>query len=138
MDIKILQEQGRIPVTVVQPIGELTSDEELITQAQAAYNDGTRDILIDLSQVRYMSSIGLRAIHELFLLMNSNELNESREAMMAGVRSGTFTSPHLKLYMPSPDVMSVLKSTGYDMYIEIFTDYEKAIASFQNNKVPIN
>jgi anti-anti-sigma regulatory factor len=137
MDIKILQEQGRIPVTVVQPIGELTSDEELIAQAQAAYNDGTRDILIDMSQVRYMSSIGLRAIHELFLLMNSNEPNESREAMMAGIRSGTFTSPHLKLYMPSPDVMSVLKSTGYDMYIDIFTDYEKAIASFQNNKVPI-
>ena len=137
MDFKILQEQGRIPVTVVQPIGELTSDEELIAQAQAAYNDGTRDILIDMSQVRYMSSIGLRAIHELFLLMNSNEPNESREAMMAGIRSGTFTSPHLKLYMPSPDVMSVLKSTGYDMYIDIFTDYEKAIASFQNNKVPI-
>ena len=137
MNFKIFHEQGRIPVTVVQPIGELTSDGELIAQAQAAYNDGTRDILIDMSQVRYMSSIGLRAIHELFLLMNSNEPNESREAMMAGVRSGTFTSPHLKLYMPSPDVMSVLKSTGYDMYIEIFTDYKKAIASFQNNKVPI-
>ena len=138
MDFKILQEQGRIPVTVVQPIGELISDEELIAQAQAAYNDGTRDILIDLSQVRYMSSIGLRAIHEIFLFMNSDEPNESREAMMAGVRSGTFTSQHVKLYMPSPDVMSVLKSTGYDMYIEIYTDYEKAIASFQNNKVPIN
>ena len=130
MDFKIKQEQGRIPVTVIQIIGELTSDEELIAQAQAAYDDGTRDLLIDLSQVSYMSSIGLRAIHELFLLMKSDAPEESQEAMMEGVRSGTFTSPHLKLYNPPPDVMSVLKTTGYDMYIEIYTDYDKAIASF--------
>ena len=130
MDFKITQEQGRIPVMVIQIIGELTSDEELIAQAQAAYDDGTRDLLIDLSQVSYMSSIGLRAIHELFLLMKSDQPGESREVMMEGVRSGTFKSPHLKLYNPPPDVMSVLKTTGYDMYIEIYTDYDKAIASF--------
>ena len=130
MDFKITQEQGRIPVTVIQIIGELTSDEVLIARAQAAYDDGTRDLLIDLSQVSYMSSIGLRAIHELFLLMKSDAPEESQEAMMEGVRSGTFTSPHLKLYNPPPDVMSVLKTTGYDMYIEIYTDYDKAIASF--------
>jgi anti-anti-sigma regulatory factor len=133
VEIKISQEQGRIPVTVFQPIGELTSDEELLAQAQAAYDDGTRNLLLDLSQVRYMFSVGLRAIHELFLLMKSDAPEESQEAMMKGVRAGTFTSPHLKLYKPSPDVMSVLKTTGYDMYIEIYSEYDKAIASFQTN-----
>ena len=131
VDIKIIQEQGHIPVTVLQPIGDLDSDEELVAQAQAVYDNGARDILIDLSQVRYMSSIGLRAIHEIFLLLRSDQPDESREAMMAGVRSGTFTSPHLKIYKPSPDIMSVLKTTGYDMFIEFYTDYDKAIASFQ-------
>jgi anti-anti-sigma regulatory factor len=134
VEINIVQEEGLNPVTVLQPIGELTSDKELIAQAQAVYDEGGRDILIDLSQVRYMSSIGLRAIHELFLLMKTDDVNESRDAMMEGIRAGTFTSPHLKLYKPNPDVMSVLKTTGYDMYIEIYSDYDQAIASFQNHK----
>ena len=138
VDINISIEEGQNPVTVLQPIGELTSDKELIAQAQTAYDEGSRDLLLDLSQVRYMSSIGLRAIHELFLLMKTEETDESREAMMTGVRAGTFTSPHLKLYKPNPDVMSVLKTTGYDMYIEIFSDYDQAIASFQNHKAHRN
>jgi hypothetical protein len=132
----MIQEHGHIPVTVLQPIGDLDSDQELIARAQAAYDNGARDILLDLSQVRYMSSIGLRAIHEIFLLLRSNQPDESREAMMEGVRSGTFTSPHLKLYKPSADIMSVLKTTGYDMFIEIYTDYDEAIASFQTTKIP--
>jgi hypothetical protein len=93
VEIKTIHEQGLIPVTVLQPIGDLDSDQELIAQAQAAYDNGARGILLHLSQVAYMSSIGLRAIPEIFLLLKSDQPDESREAMMEGVRSGTFTSP---------------------------------------------
>jgi hypothetical protein len=47
-----------------------------------------------------------------------------------GLRKGTYHSAHLKLANPSKDVMSVLKMSGFDMFLEIHSDLEKAVASF--------
>ena len=39
-------------------------------------------------------------------------------------------SPHLKLVKPTPHVLEVLKSAGYDMFLEIHRDLRQALDSF--------
>ncbi|MGE5123493.1 MAG: STAS domain-containing protein [Acidobacteriaceae bacterium] len=130
MDIQISQEQGRVGVTVFRLQGELITEDELVSKARQAYQAGARNILIDLSNVTYVSSIGLRALHELFTMLRTDDPTESNEAMKRGINAGVFTSPHLKLLNPSKHVLEVLKITGYDMFIDIHHNYQKAIASF--------
>ena len=130
MQISFSQEEARVPVTVFRLEGELTSDVELQTAAQEAFEAGARNILLDLKNVPYMSSAGLRAIHSIFMMLRSDSPAESDKAMTAGIAAGTFTSPHLKLLSPTQHVHEVLKTAGYDMFLEIHQDQKRALASF--------
>lgn len=130
MEISVSQEQGNVPVSVFHVKGDLRSEDELLSQAKNAYESGARNILLDLSDVRFMSSSGLRAIHKIFDMLRTDAPDESDEAMRAGISAGTFTSPHIKLFKPQKNVLEVLKLAGYDMFLEIHQDYKKAIDSF--------
>jgi anti-anti-sigma regulatory factor len=130
MDIVISHAQGRVPVTIFHLSGPFISDTQLVPRAQSAYEEGVRDILLDLSNVDYISSQGLRALHTIYTLLRSDAPAESDEAVKVGIRSGTFTSPHLKLLNPSPKVVEVLHMTGYDMFLGIYRDRNAAIAAF--------
>ncbi len=132
MDMTISHEQGRVPVTVFHLKGKLdaTTHEQFEKQAREAFATGARNMLIDLSAVPYISSAGLRSLHMLFTMLRTNAPSESQEAMQKGIREGTFKSPHLKLLKPNANVLEALKLVGYDMYIEIHTDLQKAVASF--------
>jgi hypothetical protein len=130
VEIIVKQEQGRVPVTVFHIIGDLITDEALRVRAEQAFRDGTHNLLIDLSEVPLVSSIGLRALHDIFVLLRGDTPGESNQAVLTGITAGTFTSPHLKLYNPSKLVLDVLKVTGYDMFLEIYQDYQQAVASF--------
>lgn len=130
MEISISQDQGKVPVSVFHLNGDLRSEDELLSQARNTFESGARNILIDLSGVRYISSSGLRAIHKIFKMLRTDALDESDEAMHTGISAGTFTSPHLKLLKPQKNVLEVLKLAGYDMFLEIHQDYKKAVASF--------
>lgn len=130
MDISVSHEQGRVSVAVFKLKGPFVWDEELLAEAQKAFDTGARNMLVDLTDVPYMSSQGLRALHALYTLLRTNEPSESAAAVSAGVSAGTYTSPHLKLLKPSKSVAEVLRMSGYDMFLEIHQDYKKAIASF--------
>ena len=130
MEIVVSHEQGRVPVTVFGLKGDLTSDEPLQSQAQAAFKSGTRNLLLDLAQVPYISSSVLRALHNIYVLLRSDAPAESDAAARSGVLAGTFKSPHLKLLNPSKDTLKVLSLAGYDMFLEIHHNFKEAIASF--------
>ncbi|GAB4435582.1 MAG: hypothetical protein OHK0015_26590 [Chloroflexi bacterium OHK40] len=130
MDIFVAQAQGRVPVTVFRIRGPITSNVELEQQARAAYDAGARNILLDLSEVPYIATYGLRALHYIYTLLRTSAPEESDAAVHAGISAGTFTSPHLKLLKPSAHALEALKVAGYDMFLEIHRDYDKAIASF--------
>lgn len=130
MNISTSQEQGRVPVTVFHLSGAITSNVEIEQQAQAAFDAGARNVLLDMSDVPYIATSGLRALHFIYTLLRADVPEESDEAVKAGIRAGTFFSPHLKLLNPSPHVVEALKVAGYDMFLEILRDRKKAIASF--------
>ncbi len=132
MEIHIKQELGQaVPVTVFQIEGDLITESELVSQAKLAHESGAQNILIDLSEVPYVSSVGLRALHEIFVMLTTSAPSESDAVIKRGIADGTFKSPHLKLLCPNKHVFDVLKVTGYDMFLDIFKDYSRAVASFQ-------
>ena len=62
--IQISQAQGHVPVTVfhLPERVNLGNFAELEETAKEAYNNGMRDLVIDLSQTISLTSIGIRAI----------------------------------------------------------------------------
>lgn len=124
--------QARVPVTVFSINGEINSSsyQQLQSLADAAYAAGMRDLILDLSNVSYMSSGGLKALHHIFTMLRADTPQESNEAMSKGLRDGTFKSPHLKLLNPNATVMEVLKVSGFDMYLQVHRNLKDALASF--------
>lgn len=134
MEIKVSKENGRVPITVLHVDGNIDSStyEQFLSMAKKSIDEGARYILVDLSHAPFVSSAGLRALHTLFndLRSRNPEANLSDEQMKKGISAGTFKSPHLKLLNLSPEAKSAFETSGFDMYIETFTDMKKAIASF--------
>jgi anti-anti-sigma factor len=108
----------------------VNSYEDLQRQARDAYDAGTRDLVIDLANVGYVSSAGIRAITAIFRMLRSDTPQEAPAAMQKGLSDGTFKSPHLKLAAPQPNVSEVLKLAGVDMFLEIHPTVAAAIASY--------
>lgn len=127
MEINVVHEKGRVPVTVLQVSGPVTSNEELEQQARSEYNAGARHILVDLAGVPYMASAGLRALHYIFNLLKQED---SDSAVRKSITSGTYHSTNLKLLNPKGPTLEAIKVAGYDMFLEIHQDRNKAIASF--------
>jgi anti-anti-sigma factor len=131
MSISVSQKQGRVPVTIFHIKGEINVNtyEEFQAKAQEAFNSGARNLLLDLTDVSYISSAGVRGLHAVFTMLRAGS-GESDDAISKGLRDGTFKSPHLKLLNPSANVAQVLRTMGLDMYLEIYQDLERAVASF--------
>ena len=134
MEIKVSTESGRVPVTVLHVDGNIDSStyEQFQSTARKLIDEGARYILVDLSHAPFVSSAGLRALHTLFNELRSRnpEANLSDEQMKKGISAGTYKSPHLKLLNLSPETKSAFETSGFDMYIDTFTDRNAAIASF--------
>ena len=96
-------------------------------RARDLVEQGAQHLVIDLSQVRYLSSAGVRALHAIYLLLRPEG---DQAAVLQGVRDGTYTAPNVKLLKPNNDVRRVLTTTGIDMYLEIYSDLASAVGAF--------
>lgn len=134
MEIKVSTESGRVPVTVMHVDGNIDSStyEQFQSTAKKLIDEGARYILVDLSHAPFVSSAGLRALHTLFNELRSRhpDANLDDDQMKKGIRAGTYKSPHLKLLNLSPETKSAFETSGFDMFIDTFTDRKAAIASF--------
>ena len=130
MEIMVSQEQGRVPVTVFRLKGPVIETEQLQERAREAFDAGMRNLVLDLSEVPYMASPGLRALHYVYTLLRTTSDDENDDSVQKGIAAGTYKSPHLKLVNPTRDVLQILRTTGYDMFLEIHKNLKGAIASF--------
>ena len=134
MEVKAFTENGRVPVTVMHVDGNIDS---LTSEAfQAAANDsiakGARHILVDLYHAKFVSSAGLRALHDVFNQLRDLDPDTSMndDDVRQGISAGTYKSPHLKLLNLSPEARVGFETAGFDMFIQTFTDMKTAVASF--------
>jgi anti-anti-sigma factor len=122
------QENGTPSVTIFHINGDIDTNtyRTLEEAARQAYEGGTRFLLLDLSQVDYVSSAGLRGFHAIYKMLQEG----SEEQVGQGLLDGSYKSRHLKLLNPNQNVRYSLKMSGFDMYIDSFDDRMKALASF--------
>ena len=129
LQIKQSQQEARVSVTVFELDGDLDASnyEQFLKKSLEAVEMGARYVLLNLSQLKYVSSAGLRAIYTLEIALND------KGKMPAGdsnVNPGSSKSPYLKLYKPTPNVSNALDMMGFNMSMEIYNDINEALASF--------
>ena len=136
MNISVSQAQGTVPVTIIKLDGQLDGQnyQELIAKAQELYDAGMHDFLLDLSDLTYISSAGLVALHSVALLARGEELPDMEGGWSAyrsvGRSREAGVQKHVKLLNPSSEVSGVLDMVGFSNVFEVFTDRETAINSF--------
>ncbi len=136
MEITVSQEQGRAAVSVIRIAGHLDGQTylDLISKANEVIGSGVKNILLDLSDLTYISSAGLVALHTIALLTRGEtppdpEHGWSALKSMDRTRDGG-VQQHLKLFNPRPEVTKVLDMVGFSEVFEVFTDKQEAVASF--------
>jgi anti-anti-sigma factor len=111
MTMNITEEQLVDDVTKINLSGRM--DIEGVSHIETQFADMTsaprKGIIVDLSDVPYMSSIGIRA-----LLINAKAVAK---------RGGKFI-----LLNPEQNVKNVLETSGIDQIIPIYSDLNEAIA----------
>lgn len=136
MNISVSQASGSVPVTVLKLDGQLDgqSYQDLIAKAQELYNSGARDFLLDLSDLSYISSAGLVALHSVALLTRGEELPDVEGGWSAyrsmGRSREAGLQKHVKLLNPRSEVMGVLDMVGFGNVFEVYTNLDDAVNSF--------
>jgi anti-anti-sigma regulatory factor len=136
MKINFSKHEGRVPVTVMHLAGELDASTytDVIKQVQESYDGGTRDLVIDLGGVPYISSAGLMSLHTVALVFAGQSLqpNSSGRPTFRSLnpKRDEAAREHVKLLNPQPPVVQVLDTVGLKSFFEIFTDLESAVKSF--------
>lgn len=132
MEMKVSTEKGRVPVTVLKVAGNIDSStyEAFQAKAEDLIKAGTRHMLVDLEGAPFVSSAGLRALNSIFIRLRELSPDVSEEEMHKGINAGTYKSPHLKLLNPSKPSMIALETSGFSMFIEVFTELQTAVKSF--------
>jgi anti-anti-sigma regulatory factor len=136
MDIIVTKAEGRVPVTIMKLQGELDASNYLdpVARAQEEYRAGARDLLLELSDLSFMASSGLVALHSIALIMRGEEPPDPEHGWgafraLAKDKEGGYEL-HCKLCNPQPSVAKTLEMTGFSTFLEVHSDPEVAIASF--------
>ena len=118
--LKITEEQiqGNVHITVLHLRGWLDaqSEESLLAAARDAYDEGSRFLLLDLSEVDTLTSAGMRAMQKVYKLFTPAEEN--------------FKVARVKLCSAPPQVYHVLGITGFLLTIPNYETAQAAIDSF--------
>ena len=136
MNLTLDQAQGQVPVTILAIHGDLDGSnyQMLVAKAKEVYETGTRHLLLDMSDMPFMASSGLVALHSIAKLLQGEKAPDPEsgwEALHAISREHkTGTQPFVKLLNPQPKVSKTLDMTGMKEFFEIHTDRAAAIASF--------
>jgi anti-anti-sigma regulatory factor len=135
--ISVLQVQGRVPVTILHPNAPLNAGSylDLIAKAREVYQVGSRDVVLDMRDVPAISSSGLVALYSAAVVLRGEEPLDAEagwstfHAMARELECGS-QQPHFKLLGPQPQVKQALEQVGFENFLEIHDDLDRAVASF--------
>ena len=138
MNLSVEQVTAHKPVTILKIQGDLDGSSylTLIQEAQKLYAAGTRHLLLDLSEMTFMSSAGLVGLHSVVMVMRGQEPPNMEggwsviHEISHDVSSSTGLDANCKLLQPQVRVQKTLGMTGFENILEIHTDRETAVASF--------
>jgi anti-anti-sigma factor len=137
LETTVEQAAGRMPITIIALDGELDASNfnELIETTRGLYETGTRHLLLDLANLRFMASSGLVALHSVLRLMHG-EAPPDPEAGWGALHSlglevadGAIQA-EVQLCGAQAPVERVLTRTGLSRLFLIHPDRATAIAAF--------
>lgn len=134
MEISVQQVPGDVPVSILKLSGELDAANYLavIDRVRQIYGDGVSRLVIDLTDVSFLSSSGLVALHSAALLMRGDQ-PPSPEAGWAAYHAiasdveGGFEDCCV-LLNPQGRARKTLQMTGFDGFLHIYDDLDEAVA----------
>ena len=129
-----------VPVQVMSLSGELDASNylDVIERVRQLYEGGTRQLVIDLSNVSFLSSSGLVALHSAALVMRGDEppspdLGWSAfHAIASDVEQEGFETC-CTLVNPQSRVRKSLEMTGFSAFLHIYDDVDAAGQAFASN-----
>jgi anti-anti-sigma factor len=112
------QVQAGVPVTVFHIRGWLDaqSEAQLLENARLAYDEGSRYLLINMSDLDTLTSAGMRALQKVYQIFTPKE--------------DQFKIAHLKLCNAPPQIYNVLGITGFLQNIPMYESMDTALDSF--------
>ena len=136
LDTTVEQVDGDPPLTILALAGELDASNftGLVEQVQGLYDAGTRRLLLDLSDLRFMASSGLVALHSIVRILHG----ETPDDMESGWGSfhtvghdvaGGGTQTEVQLCGAQPAVQRVLDRTGLSRLFVTHADRAAALAA---------
>ena len=135
MEITVDQAQGRVPVTIMKLEGDLEAKNfvDVIESGKEIYDAGARDLLLDLTDLVFLSSAGLASINIVTRMFRGEKTDAedgwgTYKAIDRDRDSGM--QSNVKLFNPSPEVDNVLDTVGFKQFFEIYTDLDEAVQSF--------
>jgi anti-anti-sigma regulatory factor len=105
----------------------------LVKAAQELYDAGVQDLLLDMTDLAFISSAGLASLHivtKMFRGEKSNtddgwgtfkDIDRDRDSGLQG---------HVKLLNPSSDVDNVLDTVGFKQFFDVYKNLDEAVQSF--------
>ncbi|MBI3165974.1 MAG: STAS domain-containing protein [Anaerolineales bacterium] len=123
-------------VTVMHLKGDVDSSNytDVIVRAQEVYNEGSRNLLLDLVKVPYVSSAGLMAFHTIARIFAGHSIKggENGRPTFRSINptEDALARDRFKLLNPQPAVEQVLDVIGLNQFFEIHTDLDAGVRSF--------
>jgi anti-anti-sigma regulatory factor len=126
-----------VPVTVMALDGELDASNylRLVDDVREQYDAGTRNLVLDLTDLSFIASSGLVALFSVVRVMNGEEPPDPEYGWRAfhevsrGVEEGEVQTA-VQLCGAQPSVTEVLERTGLDRLFRSHPDRETALAAF--------
>jgi len=131
MEITVSIHEANEPVAVMGIKGNIDASNfvEVINKAQEIYKIPVRSLILDLSEVPFISSAGLVAIHKISLLYSGGQQEVENNENPDFTHSAN-ARKRVKLLNPQPGVDQTLETAGLKLFFKVFTDLESALKSF--------
>ena len=134
MEITTSIHQANEPVAVMNLKGNVDASNyvEIVNKAQEIYNNPVHNLILDLSEVPFISSAGLVAIHKIALIYSGGkqEVEQEGKETRPDFTHHANARKRVKLLNPQPGVDRTLETTGLKLFFKVFTDLETALKSF--------
>jgi anti-anti-sigma regulatory factor len=136
MELSVTSAPAKPAVTVLSLAGDLDASNylQVIQRVDELYKAGARGVVFDLSNVEFISSSGVVALHSIALIMQGQRPPNPEDGWSA-IRSmergsGDKARESLKLVNPQPRVASTLAKVGLAEALEIYPTVDAALAAF--------
>ena len=134
MEITVSFHQANEPVAVMNIKGNVDASNyiQIVNKAQEIYNNPVRNLILDLSEVPFISSAGLVAIHKIALIYSGGkqEVEQEGKETRPDFTHNANARKRVKLLNPQPDVDKTLETTGLKLFFKVFDNLDTALKSF--------